>query len=85
MILVLRLKGDQKMFSDVGESLSGSTRELMFSLLCVEKIQLRMQKESTEYGNKFRNLQPNHKVQQWRKFPVNPQKKKAVMIFLTKE
>ena len=76
------------MFSDVGESLSGSTREFMFSLLCVEKIQLRMQKESTEYGNKFRkfrNLQPNHKVQLRRKFPVNPQKKKALMIFLTKE
>ena len=53
--------------------------------MCVETIQSRMQKESTEYGNKFRNLQPNHKVQQWRKFPVNLQKKKALMIFLTKE
>ena len=33
------------------------------------KSQSRMQKESTEYGNKFRNLDPNHKVQQWRTFP----------------
>ena len=49
--------------------------------MCVETIQSRMQKESTEYGNKFRNLQPNHKVQQWRKFPVNLQKKKVLMIF----
>ena len=27
-------------------------------------------------------LQPNHKVQQWRKFPLNPQKKKALIIFI---
>ena len=38
-----------------------------------------------EYGNEFRNLQPDHKVQQWRKFLLNPQNKKALTIFVTKE
>ena len=47
MVLVLRLKSDHKKFSDIGESLS--RRDLMFSLVCIERIQLRgTQKESIE-------------------------------------
>ena len=47
MVLVLRLKSDHKKFSDIGESLS--RRDLMFSSVCIERIQLRgKQKESIE-------------------------------------
>ena len=47
MVLVLRLKSDHKKFSDISESFS--RRDLMFSLVCIERIQLRgMQKESIE-------------------------------------
>ena len=66
-------------------------RELTLSSMCIERIQLRIQKESiedlrgAEYGNEFRNLQPDHKVQQWRKFLLNPQNRKALTIFVTKE
>ena len=49
--------------------------------MCVDTVQSRTQKESTEYGNKFRNLDPNHNVQQWRTFPPNPQEKKKALIF----
>ena len=49
--------------------------------MCVDTVQSRMQKESTEYGNKFRNLDPNHNVQQCRTFPPNPQEKKSLNIF----
>ena len=38
-----------------------------------------------EYGNGFTNLQPDHKVDQWRKFLLNPQNKNALTIFVTKE
>ena len=47
MVLVLRLKSDHKKITDIGESLS--TRDLMFSLVCIERILLRgMQKGSIE-------------------------------------
>ena len=46
MVLVLRLKSDHKKITDIGESLSTG---LMFSLVCIERIQLRgMQKGSIE-------------------------------------
>ena len=85
MVLVLRLKNDHKKFSYIGECLC--TRDLMFSLACIDRIQFSKRNAErehwgTEYGNKFTNLQPNHKVQQWRKFPLNPQKKKALIIFI---
>ena len=58
MVLVLRLKSDHKKFSDIGECLS--TSDLIFSLVCIERIQfskLNAEREhrGTEYGNKFRN------------------------------
>ena len=47
MKLVLRLKNDHKKITDIGKSLS--TRDLMFSLVCIERIQLRgIQKGSIE-------------------------------------
>ena len=36
-------------------------------------------------GNAYRHIQPHHKVQQWRKFLANPQNKKLLVGFVTKE
>ena len=34
-------------------------------------------KRGAEFGDEFRNIQSEHKVQQWRKFLLNPKNKKA--------
>ena len=42
------------------------------------------QQRGAEYGKEFRNIQADHKVQQWRKFPLNPLKK-TLTVFVSKE
>ena len=95
MVLVQRLKGDHKKFSDVADSLFGmvlhegasSKRiDVIFDVYRENSIKnTEREHRGAEYGNEFRNLQPDHKVQQWRKFLLNPQNKKALTIFVTKE
>ena len=95
MVLVQRLKGDHKKFSDVADSLFGmvlhegasSKRiDVIFDVYRDNSIKnTEREHRGAEYGNEFRNLQPDHKVQQWRKFLLNPQNKKALTIFVTKE
>ena len=43
------------------------------------------EKRGAEFGNEFRNIQSEHKVQQWRKFLLNPKNKKAFIEFVVKE
>lgn len=43
------------------------------------------EQRGAEYGNELRNLQPDHKVQQWRRFLLNPQNKTALTKFVAKE
>ena len=47
MVLVLRLKNDHKKFSYIGECLS--TRDLMFSLACIERIQFSKRNAEREH------------------------------------
>ena len=95
MVLVQRLKGDHKKVSDVADSLFGMVLHEGASSKRIDVI-LDVYRENSiknterehrgaEYGNEFRNLQPDHKVQQRRKFLLNPQNKKALTIFVTKE
>lgn len=82
MVLVQRLKGDHKKFSDVAVSLFGmvlhegasSKRiDVIFNVYGENSIKnTEREHRGAEYGNEFRNLQPDHKVQQWRKFLLNP-------------
>ncbi|CAH3137149.1 unnamed protein product, partial [Porites lobata] len=95
MVLVQRLKGDHKKFSDVAESLFGivlhegasSKRiDVIFDVYRENSIKnTEREHRGAEYGNEFRNLQPDHKVQHWRKFLLDPQNKKALTIFVSKE
>ena len=43
------------------------------------------QQRGAEYGNELRNIQTDHKVQQRRKFYLNPTNKKAFTVFMSKE
>jgi len=43
------------------------------------------EQRDAEYGNELRNLQPDHKVQQWRRFLLNPQNNTALTKFVAKE
>ena len=95
MVLVQRLKGDHKKFSDVADSSFGmvlhegasSKRiDVVFDVYRENSIKnTEREHRGAEYGNEFRNLEPDHKVQQWRNFLLNPQNKKALTIFVTKE
>ena len=87
MVLIQRLKGDHKTFSDVADSLfskvlhEGASSKRIDVILDVyrENSIKNTQREhlGAEYRNEFRNLQPDHKVQQWRKFLLNLQNRKA--------
>ena len=95
MVLVERLKGDHTKFSDVADSLFGivlhegasSKRiDVIFDVYRDNSIKnTERDHRGAEYGNEFRNLQPDHKVQQWRRFFLNPQNQKALTIFVSKE
>ena len=86
MILVQKLKGDHKKFSDVADSLFGmvlhegvsSKRiDVIFDVYRENSIKnAERQQRGAEYGNEFRNIQANHKVQQ----QLNPQKKKVLTV-----
>ena len=81
MALVQRLKGDHKT-AEVAESLlslvlhegSNSTRiDVIFDVYKENSIKnAEREKRGAEFGNEFRNIQSEHKVQQWRKFLLNP-------------
>ncbi|KAK3746969.1 hypothetical protein QZH41_002521 [Actinostola sp. cb2023] len=95
MALVQRLKGDHKKFSDVADSLLGmvlhegssSNRiDVIFDVYRETSIKnAEREQRGSECGNEFRNIQPEHKVQQWRKFLLKPKNKKAFTTFVAKE
>ena len=92
MTLVQRLKGDYKTFAEVGESLlclvlhEGSNLNRMNVIFDVYKENsiknAEREKRGAEFGNEFRNIQSEHKVQQWRKFLLIPKNKKAFTEFV---
>ena len=95
MALVQRLKGDHKTFSAVAKSLlclvlhegSNSKRiDVIFDVYKENSIKnAEREKRAAEFGNEFRNIQSEHKVQQWRKFLLNAKNKKAFTEFVVKE
>ena len=95
MALVQRLKGDHKTFAEVAESLlclvlhKGSNSKRIYVLFDVYKENsiknAERDKRGAEFGNEFRNIQSEHKVQQWKKFLLNPKNKKVLTEFVVKE
>ena len=92
MALVQRLEGDHKTFAEVAESLlslvllEGSNSKRIDVIFDVYKENFinnaEREKRGAEFGSKFRNSQFEHKVQQWRKFLLNPKQKKAFREFV---
>ena len=74
MVLVQKLKGDHRTFSDVADSLFGMVLHEGASFQIIDVIfdvyrensikNSERQQRWTEYGNEFRNIQADHKVQQ---------------------
>lgn len=95
MVLVQRLKQDHKTFAQVAESLlclvlhEGSNSKRIDGIFDVYKENsiknTEREKRGAEFGNEFRNIQSEHKVQQWKKFLLNPKNKKAFTEFMVKE
>ena len=95
MALVQRLKGDNKTFAEVAESLlclvlhegsNSQTIDVIFDVYKENSIKnAEREKRGAEFGNELRNIQSEHKVQQWRNFLLNPKNKKAFTEFVVKE
>ncbi|KAK3750403.1 hypothetical protein QZH41_005565 [Actinostola sp. cb2023] len=95
MALVQRLKGDHKTFSEVGDALLNmalnesyqSTRiDIVFDVYRSDSIKnSERQNRVTEAGTRYRNINPGHKVQQWRKFVADASNKQALTSFLCAE
>ena len=95
MVLVQRLKGSQKTFAEIAESLlsmalnegtSSDRIDVVFDDYRDESI------KSAERGNRgegsgseFCNLQADHQVKQWRTFLSSSRNKQALIVFATKE
>ena len=95
MALVQRLKGDQKTFAEIAESLfsmalnegtSSDRIDVAFDDYRDDSIKNAERKNRWEgSGSEFRNLQADHKVKQWRKFLCPSRNKQALIVFVTKE
>ena len=95
MTLIPRLKGDHKTFVKVADSLlglalrEGSNSGWTHVVLDVYKEtsikNAEREKRGAWFGNEFRKIQSEHKLQKWRKFLLNPTNTKAFTEFVVKE
>ena len=81
--LVQRLKGDHKTFAEVADSLLSLVLHDVYKETSIKNAE--REKRGAEFGNEFRIIQSEHKVQQWRKFLLNPKNKKAFTEFVVME
>lgn len=95
MALVQRLKGDQKTFAAVAETLLGrvlneggtSDRiDVVFDDYREESIKNAERVNRGEgSASEYRNIQADHKVKQWRRFLCSSKNKQAFIVFVTSE
>ena len=95
MALVQRLKGGQKTFAEIAESLlsmelnegtSSDRTDVVFDDYRDDSIKSAERENRGEgSGSEFRNLQADHRVKQWRKFLCSLRNKQALIVFVTKE
>lgn len=95
MTLIQGLKRDYKTFDEVAKSSlclvlyegSYSNRmDVRFDVYKENSIKnAEREKRGAEFGNEFRNIQSEHKVQQWRKLLLIPKNKKAFKQFVVEE
>ena len=95
MALVQRLKGGQKTFAEIAESLlsmalnegtSSDRIDVIFDDYRDDSIKsVERENRGEGRGSEFRNLQADHQVKQWRKFLCSSRNKQALIVFVTKE
>ena len=95
MAYVHRLKGGQKTFAEIAESLfsmalnegtSSDRIDVVFDDYRDDSIKSTERENRGEgSGSEFLNLQADHQVKQWRKFLCSSRNKQALIVFVTKE
>ena len=95
MAMVQKLKGDKKTFRDVADVLlamvlregaTSSRIDVVFDEYRDISIKdAEREKRGAESGNEFRNIQPEHRVLQWRRFLLNPLNKQQLIQFIVRE
>ena len=97
MAMVQRLKGDHKTFAEIADALMaiymtlqrGATSkriDVVFDVYRETSIKNTEREKRGGYsGAEYRNIQPDHRIQQWRKFLSNPQNKKQLVRVVTEE
>ena len=95
MALVQRLKGGQKTFAEIAESLfsmalnedtSSDGIDVVFDDYRDDSIKSADRENRGEgSGSEFRNLQADHQVKQWRKSLCSSRNKQALIVFVSKE
>ena len=95
MSMVQRLKGDHKTFAEIADALmtmilrEGATSkriDVVFDVYRETSIKdTEREKRGGYTGIEYKNIQPDHKIQQRRKFLSNPQNKKQLVRVVTEE
>ena len=95
MALAQRLKGDGNTFAEIADTLmamvlregaSSKQIDVVFDVYRQTSIKnTERERRGCQAGNEYRNLQPDHRVRQWRKFLSNPQNKKQLIGFINEE
>ena len=95
MALVQRMKGDHKTFSEAADYLlrmvlneGGNSRriDVVFDVYRDDSIRnAERERRGAETGNESRNIRPEHKLEQWRKFLLSPKNKSQFIKFIAKE
>ena len=90
-----RLKGDGNTFAEIADALmamvlregaSSKQIDVVFDVYRETSIKnTERERRGFQAGNEYRNLLPEHRVRQWRKFLSNPQNKKQLIGFINEE
>ena len=86
MAMVHKVKGDQKTFAEMADSLmemvlhEGTDSVLTWSLMFTAT-----EKEGSETSHKFRNIKADHKIHQWRKFLSSANNKSLLIKFISED
>ena len=93
--MVQRLKGDHKTFAEIADVLmamilrEGATSkriDVVFDVYRETSIKNTEREKRGGYtGIEYRDIQPDHRIQQWMKFLSNPQNKKQLVRVVTEE
>ena len=95
MAMVQKIGGDQKTFAEVAVALmfvalnegTDSDRiDVVFDVYRLNSIKnAERERRGSESGHEFRNIKPDHKIRQWRKFLLSLTNKTQLIKFISEE